>query len=263
MEKGYTAMLLEAFIEGMKEAGADVNLLYASHLDVKDCTGEFHCWYKTPGECYIRDDMQAVYPRLKEADILVLGIPMYVPVPATMQAVLNRMCPILEPVLETREGRTRARLFPDVNIRSFVLVSTSGWWEIENMDTLVRIVRELADDAGVRFGGAVLRPHAQEMGEPGEPNEKGRSVLVAAKRVGRMLISEGSMHFSMLEEVSRIVLSKLTFHEEKDGKPVPGPQRISFVIEGTLALETFFPAEAYGHLASILEAPIAAALKEN
>jgi hypothetical protein len=66
-----------------------------------------------------------------------------------------------------------------------------------------------------------------------------------------------------LEEVNRIALSKLTFHEEKDGKPAPGPQQISFVIEGALALETFFPAEAYGHLASILEAPIAAALKEN
>lgn len=66
-----------------------------------------------------------------------------------------------------------------------------------------------------------------------------------------------------LEEVGRIALSKLTFHEEKDGKSTPGPQQISFVIEGNLALETFLPAETYGNLASILEAPIAASLKEN
>ncbi len=201
-------MLLDAFIEGMKEGGADVDLLYASHLDVRDCTGEFHCWYERPGECYIADEMQAVYPKLKEADILVLGIPMYVPVPAAMQAILNRFCPLLEPVLETREGRTRTRFFPDVNIRSMVLVATSGWWEVENMDTLVRIVRELAEDASVRFAGAVLRPHAYAMGEPGEPNEKGRAVLVAAKRVGRMLVKEGSMHFRMLEEVSRPLVDR-------------------------------------------------------
>jgi hypothetical protein len=66
-----------------------------------------------------------------------------------------------------------------------------------------------------------------------------------------------------LEELSRIALSELTFHEEKDEKSAPGPQQIYFVIEGNLALETFLPAETYGSLASILEAPIAASVKEK
>ncbi|MFO7495891.1 MAG: PilN domain-containing protein [Desulfobacterales bacterium] len=66
-----------------------------------------------------------------------------------------------------------------------------------------------------------------------------------------------------LEEVSRIALAKLTFHQEKNGKSAQGPQQILFVIEGALALESFLPAETYGNLASILEAPTAASLKEN
>jgi Tfp pilus assembly protein PilN len=96
-----------------------------------------------------------------------------------------------------------------------------------------------------------------------EANEAIGAVLLEGVAESMERVTVFINQLESLEEVSRIALSKLTFHEEKDGKPVPGPQQISFVIEGALALETFFPAETHGHLASILEAPIAAALKEN
>lgn len=96
-----------------------------------------------------------------------------------------------------------------------------------------------------------------------EANETIGAVLLEGVAESMEQVTVFINQLESLEEVSRIVLSKLTFHEEKDGKPVPGPQQISFVIEGALALETFFPAETYSHLASILEAPIAAALKDN
>ena len=77
-----------------------------------------------------------------------------------MQNIINRLCPLLDPVLEFRKGRTRATIRKDVRIRTIVLVSASGWWEKGNFGTVVRIVKELAEDASVKFGGAVLRPHA-------------------------------------------------------------------------------------------------------
>ncbi|MEO0095812.1 MAG: hypothetical protein ABIL66_07975 [candidate division WOR-3 bacterium] len=46
-----------------------------------------------------------------------------------MQNILNRLCPLLEPVLEFRSGRTRARLRNDVKIEKMVLIATCGWWE--------------------------------------------------------------------------------------------------------------------------------------
>lgn len=96
-----------------------------------------------------------------------------------------------------------------------------------------------------------------------EANETIGAVLLegVAESMDRVTIFINQLE--SLEEVGRIALSKLTFHEEKDGKSAPGPQQISFVIEGNLALETFLPAETYGNLASILEAPSAASLKEN
>jgi hypothetical protein len=96
-----------------------------------------------------------------------------------------------------------------------------------------------------------------------EANETIGTVLLegVAESMDRVTVFVNQLE--SLEEVSRIALSKLTFQDEKDGNSAPGPQQISFVIEGNLALETFLPAETYGHLASILEAPIAASVKEK
>lgn len=56
MDKGNTAMILNPFLEGMKEAGAEVELFYTRKLNIKLCIEEIDCWIKTPGECYLKDD---------------------------------------------------------------------------------------------------------------------------------------------------------------------------------------------------------------
>ena len=203
LEKGNTERLMTPFLEGMREAGAEVELLYTAKLDVKDCLGEFHCWNKVPAECIQRDGMNELYPKLREADILVLGIPRYIPIPAAMQAFINRLCPLAEPILEFKDGRTVVRTHEDTNISRIVLVAVSGWWELENTDLVVDIVREMAADFGVEFSGALRRPHAYYM-----QGEGAEDVLEAARRCGRDLVAKGSMSEDDLAVVSRPLVDR-------------------------------------------------------
>ncbi len=213
MEKGHTALLLDSFIEGVTEGGAEVELFYASRLKIKPCAcGKLYCWNDDPGNCCVQDDMQGLYPKMKAAEILLLATPVYIPLPGDMQNLLNRLCALLEPVLQRRQGRTRARFREGVNIKQFILVATSGWWELENFDTVVRIVREIAEDASVEFGGAVLRHHSSFMKSKGTVNEKGRSVLEAAKRAGFELASQGRMDPNTLMQVSCPLISAEEFY---------------------------------------------------
>jgi len=209
LEKGDTALVLGAFIQGMREAGCEVELFHASRLDVQPCTcGVMYCWYRRPGECCIQDGMQPLYEHLRRADTLVLAAPVYIPLPGAMQNVINRLCPLIEPLLETRQGRTRARFRPDVQIRRMVLVSTSGWWEKKNMRTVVRIVEELSANASVEFAGAVLRPHAFLMMRNGQLTEAGQAALTAATEAGRQLVRDGRMNEATLDAVSRPLISE-------------------------------------------------------
>lgn len=209
MERGNTALVLDAFLRGMREAGSDVELFYASRLKVKPCTcGVMYCWYQKPGTCCLKDEMEILYPKLRAADMLILATPVYIPLPGAMQDVINRLCPLVEPLLETREGRTRARFRDDVAIQRIALVATGGWWEKGNFDTLVRIVRELAEDTSVEYAGAVLRPHAFLMKEEGALTRDGEAVLGAVRTAGYELAHGGAMRLETLDATSRPLISE-------------------------------------------------------
>jgi len=93
--------------------------------------------------------------------------------PGEMQNLVNRLVPLMDPALKNRNGRTRARFRSEVKIRKFVLVSTSGWWEMGNFGTVLRIAKELAKDCSVKFAGALLRPHSGWLTEDNAKNQEG------------------------------------------------------------------------------------------
>jgi multimeric flavodoxin WrbA len=200
--RGNTAMILEPFIDGLIENNAAVDLFYASRLKVQPCAcGNLICWRQSPGECFFQDTMQTVYPVLREADFLVLATPIYIPLPGDMQNFLNRLCPLIDPVLTFREGRTRARFRADVHIKTVVLLAVGGWLEKENFNTLIRIVEELAEDASVNFAGAMIRPHAHLMRKNGQITDQGKEVLQAIKGAAGELIREGRIHAETLATI--------------------------------------------------------------
>jgi multimeric flavodoxin WrbA len=205
MEKGHTAIVLDAFIEGMKAAGASIEHVYSKKLKIRPCIGDFQCWFSKVGECIQSDDMQMLIEKMRVAEILVLATPVYLPLPGAFQNFLNRMMPLVEPILEFRDGRTRARFHEDVKISKIVLVATGGWWEIDNLGTVLRITKEIAKDVAVEFAGAILRPHAFLMNEyEDEKNE----ILETVRKVGKELIEQGTMSKRDLESISRPLISE-------------------------------------------------------
>lgn len=208
-DKGMTGALLAPFIEGMRAAGADVEQRFASDLNVNPCACEnIQCWFKTPGQCVYSDDMDLLYPLLKESDCLVFATPVYIPLPGALQNFINRLCPLVVPDLQVRDGRTRARFGDDVKIKRMALVCTSGWWEIENCDTVLRVVKEYAATTGSSFAGALLRPHSQLMFQEGKLTHDGTSVMEAAHEAGRQLIERGEIQTETLSQVSRPLITR-------------------------------------------------------
>ena len=211
MEKSEGAAVLTPFIEGMRAAGASVELFYVKRLKIRACMGDFQCWDELPGECRIMDDMQALYPKLKSADVLVLATPVYVPLPGEMQNFMNRLVPLIDPYLIRRGDRTRARPNKDVKIKKIVLVSTCGWWETGNFGTVVRIVQEISKDMGVEFAGAVLRPHASLLSRGGTDVQE---VMDALKRAGEALVESGKLPKTLLDTIAQPLISEEEFRRK-------------------------------------------------
>ncbi len=208
MEEGNTTKILSPFLEGMKDAGAKIELVYSKRMKINPCIGDFQCWFKKVGECIYNDDMQNIYSKLRSTDILVLATPVYIPLPGEMQNFINRLCPIAEPLLRFVNGRTRARFHEDVKLSKIVLVSSSGWWELGNFDTVIRIAEELALNTNVEFAGALLRPHASELNEY---PKKAAQVFTAARKAGLQLITKGKISEELLQVISQPLVTEEDF----------------------------------------------------
>ena len=72
---GNTDVLVRKVLEGAAERGVETEVVYLYDLDIKDCTGCMTC--KGAEGCPVQDDMQSLYPKIREADGVVLGSPIY------------------------------------------------------------------------------------------------------------------------------------------------------------------------------------------
>ena len=75
-----TAKMLESAMNGAQEAGAEVELVHLYEIDFKGCKSCFACKIKnskTNGVCALKDDLRPILERCRQADVVVLGSPVY------------------------------------------------------------------------------------------------------------------------------------------------------------------------------------------
>jgi multimeric flavodoxin WrbA len=203
-DKGNTAVILEPFLDGMREAGAEVETVYTKKLEIKPCQGEFNCWLKTPGICFQDDDMQALHSKLSAAQIWVFATPVYVDgVTGPMKNLLDRLIPHVVPFVELRDGHCRHPRRDGQNVEKLVLVSNCGFWEMDNFDPLLVHMEAACRNLGAEFAGALLRPHGPALPTMLKAGAPVGDILDAAREAGHQLVEDGRMKEETLRTVSR------------------------------------------------------------
>ena len=180
-----TELMLNHLVEGMREAGAEVEVVNLRKKNIKNCIGCFTCMTKTPGQCVHKDDMSAeLFPKWLQSDLVVYASPLFhYTVNATMKAFIERTFPICEPFLEQHGGRT----FHPLRHKhpAIVMLSVAGFPEDSVFD-------QLSTWANHTFGGdrrhlvaEIYRPASQEMIHV---KDKLNDILAAIRQAGRELV---------------------------------------------------------------------------
>jgi multimeric flavodoxin WrbA len=76
-ERGNSAALADQVAAGARAAGAQVESVYLHALDIQPCDGCDFCQGAADMTCAIDDDMQRLYPQVREADAIVYASPVY------------------------------------------------------------------------------------------------------------------------------------------------------------------------------------------
>ena len=204
MDKGNTAAILNPFLDGMREAGVEVGLYYTEQLNIKPCQGEFNCQIKTPGKCFQKDDMEMLLPKLVEANIHVFATPMYVDgIASSLKILWERTVPLANPLFELRNGHCYKRRRKDSDTGKVVLVSSCGYWEMDNFDPMLAHIKVRCRNINREFAGALLRPHSFALKILTSRSMPINDIFEAAREAGHQLVKDGQMSSQTLSIISR------------------------------------------------------------
>ena len=221
MKKGLTAMILEQFLNGMKEKGAEIELFYTSKLNINPCKGCLTCWFSAEEKCSQRDDMDIILPKIASADIFVVASPMYVDgITGQMKNLLDRMLPLLDPYVELRNGNCRHPVRNYSKPGKVVLVSSCAWWKVDNFDSMIMHMKAMCANMGREFAGALLRPHSGAMAYLQATGGDMDDIFNALRASGQEVVEKGEISSENLK----------TIHREL----VPLDQYIEFFNEGMI-----------------------------
>ena len=73
--KGNTDLLLDEALKGAQSQGVEVEKLIVDKLKIAPCREYYGCL--RDGNCVIRDDMDDIYPKLLNADSIIVASPMF------------------------------------------------------------------------------------------------------------------------------------------------------------------------------------------
>ena len=157
-KSGNTHIIVEEFLKGAEEAGAETENILLNRKKIRECIGCFDCWTKTPGKCIIKDDMDELTEKFVSSDIVVIATPLYVDnVSGLMKIFMDRMIPIFEPYFvkdengETRHKK-RYKKYPKI-----VIISNCGFPEQSHFQVLKLLFRRVARNLHTEVIGEIYR----------------------------------------------------------------------------------------------------------
>ncbi|MFP4641582.1 MAG: flavodoxin family protein [Dehalococcoidia bacterium] len=88
-KKGNTDLLLDEALKGASSMGAEVEKIVPDKLNIEPCREYYGCL--RDGNCVIQDDMDEIYPKLLEYNVIIVASPMFFyGVTAQVKALIDR-----------------------------------------------------------------------------------------------------------------------------------------------------------------------------
>lgn len=210
-DKGNTALILNPFLEGIKEKKAEVELFYTNDLNILPCRGDMICM-KSTGKCFIEDDMEWLIPKIQRADILVFASPLYCDgVTGTMKMLMDRFPSNSYITMEIRNNRLRHPLREGWNVKKAVLVSNCGFWEIENFNPMKNHIKAFCENMNVELVGELLRPHGPILRPMLNNDMPVNDIIESARKAGHELIEDGRVSNETMDNISRPLMPRDEF----------------------------------------------------
>ncbi len=215
-----TTFMVNHFIDGAKEAGANVEYFKLKDYDIKQCTGCYNCWTKTPGTCIFRDDMTVFRKKYREADLVVFASPLYIfNVTGILKTFMDRLLPVLQPYMLMNEHGdiSHPDRYPEAGEQGFIVFSAAGFPEVEhNFDGLKGMFRCWdSHNENMHLMGEFFLTAAEIIAQPVYANRR-ELVKDVCVKAGKQIVEEGKIDKNLMLTVQDTTVTKETFQMQAD-----------------------------------------------
>jgi multimeric flavodoxin WrbA len=137
---GTTDALVRKVLDGCEYAGAGTEVFHLGGLDIHGCRGCMSC--NETGDCVQDDDMGLLYDRIREADAIVLGTPIYFwYMTGQMKSFTDRLFAFVKPGSEHRLGDGRKTVVvvtqgADSDVFGSQIEAMKTAWSYAGLDTV-------------------------------------------------------------------------------------------------------------------------------
>ena len=167
---GNIDILVDEILRGAREAGAEVEKICLSKLDIAPCLACDACG--ETGKCVQQDDMQSLVEKMDCSQVMVLGTPLYWYGPSAQ----------IKTFIDRWYGATHEMTFEG---RRVILAIAWGQPDAHAARHMEGMFKEALDFLNMEHFATVLAPGAFQQGDVREHSE----VLTEAQRVGREVIN--------------------------------------------------------------------------
>ncbi len=206
-----TELMLDHLVEGMRDAGAEVEIVNLREKTIKNCIGCFTCWTKTPGKCIHKDDMtNELFPKWLKSDLVVYATPLYYHIMnGAMSTFRERTLPATQPFFERSDGKTFHPLRHKVP--AAVWLSVCGFPEESEFDVLSDYVNRTRHK-DVILVAEIYRPAAETMTNSFF-EEKASDILDATTQAGRELVQSMKIAPETMARIRQPIVDSQSFTE--------------------------------------------------
>lgn len=210
-DKGTTDIILDKFLEGVKDAGGNCEKIYLSDKKINKCKGCFGCWTKTPGKCVFQDDdMPEILQKMENADIVVFATPLYhFNMSSDMKIMMEKTLPLLEPFLIKDKKLTTHPKRNKEKVDKWVIISVCGFPEIDHFQALDLCFEQNARAHKAKIIGKIYRPSSEAL-KAGAPVFG--SYLKNCYLAGKEVVENGKIHEETQQKLYKdFVMPKFLF----------------------------------------------------
>lgn len=211
-EAGNTNIMINAFLKGAEKTGAEVANIILAKKELKPCTSCKACWFNTPGQCVIKDDMASILQLLKDADVWIWATPLYFDNISSMLKIFIERLMVIGSPYWGKDNSGENRHLTTITIPKLIIMSNCGFPERSHFQVISHWINR----------------HARNFG---------------TELIGEIYTSEGALLSTQVTEL-RPIISDYLQALERAGKEVATSTRLSEKTKKLLE-QKFIPDEIY------------------